>query len=194
MSRMRIIGPIFFTDALNAERCRTHILEPFLGHLAEREIEEAWLKQDGATAHTASSSLQFLADIFGNRIISRGIWPAPSPDLTPPDYYLWGALKGKVYENSPNTVDELKAAITTHIQQIPPDTLLKVFDNMKKRVQTSSGPWGTFATSAVGRTATWYVELYCAVTFGTLCMYMQYKHVHTSIHARVMYAKADVSY
>jgi hypothetical protein len=31
---------------------------------------------------------------------------------------------------------ELKAALTTHIQQIPPTTLLKVFDNMKKRVQT----------------------------------------------------------
>jgi hypothetical protein len=69
-----------------------------------------------------------LEDIFGNRIISRGIWPAPSPELTPKDYYLWGALKGKVYENNPHTVDELKAAITAHIQQIPPATLLKVFD------------------------------------------------------------------
>jgi hypothetical protein len=76
-----------------------------------------------------------LEDIFGNRIISRGIWPARSPDLTPPECYLWGALKGKVYENNPHTVYELKAAITTHIQQIPPDILLKVFDNMKKRVQ-----------------------------------------------------------
>jgi hypothetical protein len=45
-------------------------------------------------------------------------------------------LKGKVYENNLHTVDKLKAAITTHIQQIPPATLLKVFDNMKKHVQT----------------------------------------------------------
>jgi hypothetical protein len=51
------------------------------------------------------------------------------------DYYLWRALKGKVYENNPHTVDELKAAVTTHTQQIPPTTLLKVFDNMKKCVQ-----------------------------------------------------------
>jgi hypothetical protein len=50
-------------------------------------------------------------------------------------YYLWDALKRKVYENNPHTV-ELKAAITTHVQQIAPETLLKVFDNMKKRVQT----------------------------------------------------------
>jgi hypothetical protein len=167
---MCIIGPIFFNDTINAERYRTNILEPFLGHLTEREIEEACFQQDGATAHTASSSLQFLEDIFHNRIISHGIWPACSPDLTLTDYYLWGALKGKVYENNTHTVDELKAAITTHIQQIPPATLLKVFDNMKKRVQTClQAHRGTFPTSAVGRTATWYMVLYCTVTFGTLC-------------------------
>jgi hypothetical protein len=34
----------------------------------------------------------------------------------------------------------------------------------------SSGPRGTFPTSAVGRTATWYVVLYCTVTFGTPCI------------------------
>jgi hypothetical protein len=34
----------------------------------------------------------------------------------------------------------------------------------------SSGSWGTFPTSAAGRTATWYVVLYCTVTFGTLCI------------------------
>jgi hypothetical protein len=36
---------------------------------------------------------------------------------------------------------------------------------------TSSGPWGTFPTSVVGRTATWYIVLYCTVTFGTLCTF-----------------------
>jgi hypothetical protein len=39
----------------------------------------------------------------------------------------------------------------------------------EERPDMSSGPWGTFATS-VGRTATWYVVLYCTVTFGTLCI------------------------
>jgi hypothetical protein len=34
----------------------------------------------------------------------------------------------------------------------------------------SSGPWGTFPASAVGRTATWYVVFYRIVAFGTLCI------------------------
>ena len=96
-------------------------------------------------------SLNFLEDIFANPIISRGTWPARSPDLTLPDYFLWDALKRKVYKNNPHTIDELKAAITTHIQQISPDTLQKVFDNMKKRVQTCLDARGTLSTSAVGK-------------------------------------------
>jgi hypothetical protein len=35
----------------------------------------------------------------------------------------------------------------------------------------SSGTRGTFPTSAVGRTETWYVVLYCTVSFGTLCIW-----------------------
>jgi hypothetical protein len=97
ISRMLIIGPIFFNHTIKAESYRTDILEPFLGHLTEREIEEACLEQDGANAHTASSSLQFLEDIFGNRIISRGIWPALSPDLTPPDYYTDHPAEGLLH-------------------------------------------------------------------------------------------------
>lgn len=135
ISRMRIIGPIFFEDTINAYRYRTEILEPFMAQLNEREIEKAWFQQDGATAHTAAMSIQLLHEIFANRLITRGIWPARSPDLTPPDFYLWGALKGKVYENNPLSVNELKKSIVNHIQQISPITLQKVFNNMKKRVQ-----------------------------------------------------------
>jgi hypothetical protein len=45
------------------------------------------------------------------RIISRFgdiAWPARSPDLSAPDYFLWGHLQGKVYANKPGTLGELK--------------------------------------------------------------------------------------
>lgn len=135
LSRKRIIGPIFFDETINAERYRTHILEPFVSQLNETELEQGWFQQDGATAHTARLSLNFLESIFANRIISRGIWPARSPDLTPLDYYLWGALKSRVYENNPHNLGELKTAITQCIQQITPDILQEVFNNMQRRVQ-----------------------------------------------------------
>ena len=73
--------------------------------------------------------------IFANRIISHGIWPDRSPDLTPLDYYLWRALKRRVYENNSHNLEELKTAIIQCIQQITPDILRDVLNNMQRRVQ-----------------------------------------------------------
>jgi hypothetical protein len=44
--------------------------------------------QDGATAHTANYSINVLKEVFENRLISRGLWPARSPDLSRFDFYL----------------------------------------------------------------------------------------------------------
>jgi hypothetical protein len=41
--------------------------------------------------------------VFGDRVVSRGLWPPQSPDLNPCDFYLWGKLKDKVYVNNPHT-------------------------------------------------------------------------------------------
>ena len=52
-----------------------------------------------------------VGEVFGDRVISHGLWPPRSPDLTPPDFYLWGKLKGSVYAHNPRTTDELKQKI-----------------------------------------------------------------------------------
>ena len=69
-----------------------------------------WFKQDGATPHTAKETTRILKDLFPGRLISRFgdlHWPAKSPDLTAPDFFLWGYLKEKVYVNKPQTLDQL---------------------------------------------------------------------------------------
>jgi hypothetical protein len=38
-----------------------------------------------------------LQEFFGDCIIRHGLWPPQSPHLTPPDFFLWGFLKEKVY-------------------------------------------------------------------------------------------------
>jgi len=63
-------------------------------------------------------------------IISKGLWPLCSPDLTPPDYFLWGYLKGRVYQNKPRTIDALKANITEEIQAVTVEILARTFQNM----------------------------------------------------------------
>ena len=61
--------------------------------LKEVELDNVWFQQDGATAHTARISMDFLREVFPRRLISlRGDvnWPALSPDLATCDYLLWG--------------------------------------------------------------------------------------------------------
>jgi hypothetical protein len=44
--------------------------------------------------------------IFRDHVISHDLWPPHSPDLTPFDFYLWGSLKGKLYNTNLHTLEE----------------------------------------------------------------------------------------
>jgi len=54
----------------------------------------------------------------------------------PPDYFLWGYRKGRVYQNKPRTTDTLKANISNEIQAVTADVLARTFQNMTRRVQS----------------------------------------------------------
>jgi len=96
-----IIGPFCFENAegctitVNAEWYIV-ILETLLRielHPCQQDL--LCFQQDGATAHTAQISMQFLRTLFLGRHISCFgdiTWPACSPDLAVPDYFLWGYL------------------------------------------------------------------------------------------------------
>ena len=53
----------------------------------------------------------------------------------PADFFLWGLLKGKVYKNTPRTIEQPKDAIRQEIQAVTADTLGKLFQNLEKRIQ-----------------------------------------------------------
>ncbi|KAJ4447298.1 hypothetical protein ANN_09302 [Periplaneta americana] len=55
------------------------------------------------------------------RIISRfgdTNWPARSPDLTGPDFFLWGNLKAGVFQVRPHSIQDLKKRIEAEVQEI----------------------------------------------------------------------------
>lgn len=95
LSRVAIIGPHFFEEderavTVNAVRYREMIETFFLPQLEEMELGDVWFQQDGATAHTARTSMELLREHFHERLISlRGDvpWPARSPDLAPCDFF-----------------------------------------------------------------------------------------------------------
>ena len=57
---------------------------------------------------------------------SAAEFPPRSPDLTPPDVYLWGTLKNTVYAAKPQTLEELRDQIEHANIDIPLATIQTV--------------------------------------------------------------------
>lgn len=137
----RLIGPIIFDGTLTAARyleiLRTS-LEDLLDELPLAQNIQIWYQQDGAPAHNAQCVIDYLNNRFNNNVIATNTairWPARSPDLTPLDFYLWGAMKNKVYGSNftYNNVEELREAVTETFNGINRNTLRKVTAAVAKR-------------------------------------------------------------
>ena len=83
----------------------------------------------------SNASMREIESFFKTELSQKTFWPPRSPDLTPADFFLWGLLKGKVYKNTPRTIEQLKDAICQEIQAVNVDTFGKVFQNLEKRIQ-----------------------------------------------------------
>jgi hypothetical protein len=80
--------------------------------------------------------MNMLRGFFQDRLISKNLWPPRSPDLSPPDFFLWGHLKEIVYQENPHTLEDLRNNITNAVQGITADVLRLVSRNMCRRMQS----------------------------------------------------------
>ena len=83
-------------------------------------------------------SLDWLAQNFGKRVISlkaKHEWAPHSPDLSPPDFFLWGYLKSRVYNPKPASLEELKLRISEEMKAIQPSVCHSVMENFAKRLR-----------------------------------------------------------
>jgi hypothetical protein len=79
--------------------------------------------------------MAYWESVFPGRLILKRLWPPRSPDFSPPDFFLWGHLKGTVYSNHPHTPQELQAYIQRTEHKISTGTLQNVFANIIRRVR-----------------------------------------------------------
>jgi hypothetical protein len=133
MSENHVFGPYFFPSTVTGDSYRAILCEFFLPNLLEslgNAENEVWFHQDGAPAHVANDTKAFLASVFGTNIISRDFvheWPPRSPDLTPCDFYLWGAVKELVYENGIfENLNAMKDSIIRAFRTIRQDRIVEV--------------------------------------------------------------------
>lgn len=147
ISSKGIVGPVFFEDdegetaTVNKERY-VDVLNTFKGELTSRfpswYASRWWFQQDGASPHTSKLALEWLKNNFGDRVISLKSdfeWAPHSPDLSPPDFFLWGYLKDRVYKNRPHTLLELKENIRVEIAAISQETCKAVMKTFLRRME-----------------------------------------------------------
>lgn len=109
----RIIGPFIFDGHLNAESYLSFLTDELPLLLEDTSLETRrtmWFQHDGCPAHYAQIVRCHLDNKFPHRWIGRGSlfpWWARSPDLTVLDFYLWGRIKGLIYQIRPTTRDNM---------------------------------------------------------------------------------------
>ena len=141
-----VIGPFFFNDGtVNGVRyvdmLQNKFLPAFRALLNAEEQNVFYFQQDGCPAHYSLVARAWLDANFANRWIGRRgplQWPARSPDLAPPDFFLWGYLKDKIFTSTrPATMMQLQDAIRHYcaIVNDDKDLLASVMVNWNKRIQ-----------------------------------------------------------
>ena len=82
------------------------------------------------------NSMAVVREMFGIVLSRFGdiTWPARSPDLTAPDFFLRGFLKDRVFWRRIMTIQELKQTIVDEVAAID-DLRRRVYGNFQTRLQ-----------------------------------------------------------
>ena len=82
------------------------------------------------------NSMAVVREMFGTVTSRFGdiAWPARPPDLTVPDFFLWGFLKDRVFQWHIMTIQELKQAIVDEVAAID-DLRRRVYGNFQTLLQ-----------------------------------------------------------
>ena len=145
ISKHGIIGPFWFEDGnewsvtINTDRY-FQVLGKFWTALGRRRGVVRvlqWFQQDGTTPHTSNESLTWLQQRSHGRLISRRCDPQWSRihRAWTPQIFICGILKDRVYGNNPQTISDLKAAITAAVRAIPREECERVIENFARRIR-----------------------------------------------------------
>jgi hypothetical protein len=91
-------------------------------------------QQDGAPAHTAKKTQDWLRDNLAN-FWPKDFWPPSSPDLNPLDYSVWSVVESKACRTSHANVDELKASIVKAWRSMTKAYLVKTCRQFRPRLE-----------------------------------------------------------
>jgi histone-lysine N-methyltransferase SETMAR len=89
------------------------------------------LLHDNAPAHKTASVRQFLTP----KSVTTLYHPPYSPDLSPPDYFLFRKLKTKLKGLHFADVDEIKEAVTDELKEVQKEEFSEAFHKLYDRAK-----------------------------------------------------------
>ena len=116
---MKDLLPKLFSDCRN-------VLEP----------DNFIFQQDGAPAHSARTTQQFIAQNCP-AFIAKDEWPPNSPDLNPLDFHVWGAMLEMYQQYQPKPVnrEQLRVVLEEICTNLPQESINKAVLSFRKRLR-----------------------------------------------------------
>lgn len=135
-----LVGPYFYEGPLTGQRYLEFLrnqLPLLLENVPLLIRQNLWLQMDGAPCHNAEIVRNYLNRQYRDKWIGTYgpmEFPPRSPDLTPLDFFLWGAVKNMVYKTKSNNIEQLKLKISDACASIRGDILRKVTFNKIREI------------------------------------------------------------
>lgn len=130
--------PVFFIEQgvkINAEYYCTSLLHEMLPEMRMLAKGGYFLfQQDGATSHTAKSTIEYLKRNVPE-LLEPTDWPPNSPDLNPVDYGIWENLAERVYRIKIRDVAHLRTLIIEKWEEIPQEQVDRAINQFKPRLR-----------------------------------------------------------
>lgn len=109
--------------------------------LSEFELEDVCFLEDEAAAHTARILMKFLTGRLPGGLISLEgdlNWLARLPDLASCDFFLWGYLKSKIYNDHLRTLEAPKNNIRANTAETPDIIFQREHENFRRRLEPAT--------------------------------------------------------
>lgn len=128
---------------IDAEHYTSTLLPQLLNDCRVLLADDFVFQQDGAPAHTAHQTQEYLQANTPD-FIGKDEWPPNSPDLNPLDYCVWGLMlhSYKKLSPKPKSLAELKIALQTIWDELPLPAIQKAILSFRKRLESCVGAEG----------------------------------------------------
>ena len=137
MSNRSIIGHHFFSETTVFSETLRNIISTYAIQRTRALQISPIFKHGGALPHIYGPVKKLLEQNYGKDWIGRGgplAWPLYSPYLNPCDFYLWVNIESIIYRVPITSTEHLENRIRESIQSINENTLTRVWDNIKNRL------------------------------------------------------------